>query len=153
MVLQVANKSADRLQLLNEKAEELAQIQQEQLVADYDDALAELANEQKHQYVKFAGEYFQIPTEMPFQFATFYFRHCVQKVRGKTQMAVPEEKMYEFIELMLGKEFLAHLEQSKAGVNFVFKHIVPDIMKLWGYDVKGSGAQSAAAQKKTKIRG
>ncbi|WP_245808823.1 hypothetical protein [Shouchella patagoniensis] len=149
----LANNSTDRLQILNEKAEELSQIQQEQLVADYDDALAEELNEQKHQYVKFAGNLFEIPTEMPFQFATFYFRHCVQKVKGKTQMAVPEEKMYDFIELMLGKEFLKHLEQSNAGVNFVFKHVVPDIMKLWGYDVKGSAATSNTVQKKTKIQG
>ncbi|WP_054705377.1 hypothetical protein [Bacillus sp. JCM 19041] len=149
----MTNKKASRLELLDQKAEELSTIQQEQLVADYDDALAEQLNEQKHQYVKFSGEYFEIPTEMPFQFATFYFRYCVQKVKGKTKMAVPEEKMYEFIELMLGKDFLAHLEQSKAGVNFVFKHIVPDIMKLWGYDVKGSQSQSGAAQKKTKIHG
>nr|WP_206698958.1 hypothetical protein [Shouchella lehensis] len=149
----VANNREERLELLDQKVEELAEIQQEQLVADYDDALAEQLNEQKHQYVKFAGEYFEIPTEMPFQFATFYFRYCVQKVKGKTQMSVPEEKMYEFIELMLGKAFLSHLEQSKAGVNFVFQHIVPDIMKLWGYDVKGTSAQSSKTQKKTKIHG
>ncbi|TPE66378.1 hypothetical protein [Halalkalibacterium halodurans] len=141
----------ERLSLLDQKADELSRIQQDQLVADYDEAIAEHENGDKPKYVKFAGEYFEISKEMPFRFATFYFRHCVRKVKGKTQMEVPEDKMFEFIELMLGKKFLERLEQSDAGVHFVFKHIVPDIMSMWGYDVKSD--KPSGGQKKTKTRG
>lgn len=131
----------DRILFLDQKAAELQQVQQEDLVADYDEALREYENQNKPHYVKFAGEVFAVPREMPFNFAAFYFRHCIRKVRGKTEMVVPEDKLYEFIELMFGREFLSVLERSDVGMNFVFERIVPDIMKMWGHDVNAEKKQ------------
>lgn len=128
----------ERILFLDQKAQELQESQQEDLVADYDAALKEYETKNKPHLIKFSGEVFEIPNEMPFKFATFYFRHCVKKVAGKTQMQVPEDRLYEFIELMFGKRFLSVLETSDAGMNFVFRHIVPDIMKMWGQDVDAS---------------
>jgi len=128
----------DRILFLEDKAHEIQQVQQEELTADYDAALKEYETKNKPHLIKFAGEIFEIPREMPFKFATFYFRHCVKKVAGKTQMQVPEDKLYEFIELMFGKKFLYTLEKSDAGMNFVFQKIVPDIMKMWGHDIDTS---------------
>ncbi|GAK03124.1 hypothetical protein JCM19037_1417 [Geomicrobium sp. JCM 19037] len=135
--------NAEKLHYLNEKADEISQIQQESLAADYDVALKEYNEKDKPKVVKFNNEYFPVAKEMPFKFATFYFRHCVRKVQGKTQMEVPEDRMYEFIELMFGEKFLSSLERSEAGINFVFQHIVPDIMGMWGHDVDtGQGGKA-----------
>lgn len=133
----------DRILFLDQKAKELQEVQQENLVADYDAALKEYETKNKPHLIKFSGEVFEMPNEMPFKFATFYFRHCVKKVAGKTQMEVPEDKLYEFIELMFGRRFLDVLEKSDAGMNFVFRRIVPDIMKMWGQDVDTKEGKNA----------
>lgn len=134
----------DRIAFLNAKAEEVAQREVDALVIDFDQALAEQAK--KPIKVKFNGAVYQVPDQMPFKFAMFYFRHCHKKSQGQTVIEVPEEKMTEFIQLMFGQKFLDAIEETDVPVNFVFDTIAARIMARWGYETKGKGNPSKNVQ-------
>ena len=134
-------KNAERLAFLDEKAEELAIAQEEDLVVDYDEALAEYQQKNKPRQIRFKGKVFEIPRAMPFTFALFYMRHCIKRKGGKIIFEIPEDKLGEFITKMFGKEFLEVLDQSDdVDFDFVIGRLIPDIMSSWGYNIKSEAA-------------
>jgi hypothetical protein len=137
-------KNEERMAFLNEKAEEMAQLQEADLVVDYDEALAEHRQKNKPHLIRFKGKTFEIPRSMPFTFSLFYMRHCIQRKSGKTVFAIPEDRIAEFIEKMFGKDFLETLDQSDVDFNFVLGRLVPDIMSMWGYKVDDTKGSSSA---------
>jgi hypothetical protein len=116
----------DNEQFLNEKVQELKEQQESDLIIDFDAAIKEKKSQLKQYRVKF--------NEMPMSFGLFFFRHCYNKKSGKMNVDIPEEKMYEFIELMFGKKLVEEFSNSTVGMNLVFEKLSPQILKHWGYD-------------------
>ncbi|MFA7215376.1 MAG: hypothetical protein WC187_04955 [Bacillota bacterium] len=128
-----------KIAFLNNKTEELSNMQEQELVMDYDEALREYQEENKPYKIKFKGRVFDVPRSMPFSFGLFYMRHCIKKVKGKTVFEIPDDRMSEFIEKMFGAEFLEMLDQSAdIEMHFVISKLIPDIMNNWGYTVSQS---------------
>lgn len=126
----------ERLQMLADKTEELAEEQEKNLVTDYDKALKEYKEKNKSYQVKFKGNVYEVPASMPFKFGLFYMRNCIKKIDGKTLFVVPDDKLDEFIILMFGRTFLESLqEDDQVELNFIIKVLIPDIMDKWGYNV------------------
>ncbi len=148
-VKKLAN-NEDRIAFLNQKAEEISQNQEEELVTDYDEALQEYKQGSTPHKVKFKGKIFDIPRSMPFSFSLFYMRNCIKKRKGKTVFEIPEDKISEFIEKMFGKDFLDTLNDSDdVELGFVVHRLIPDIMDKWGYNIKQPPA-SGGEQGKNK---
>lgn len=140
--------NADRIKYLNEKQDEIAQNQEKNLVFDFDEALKE-DNKQKIE-IKLLGKTYYLPMKMPFSFSTFFLRHCYKQIRGEWTVAFEDKYMMPFIELMFGKKFLDDLEKARdnrISLMFVYEHIVPKVMKQWGYNVNPN------TQKKIQTRG
>ena len=134
----------ERVAYLNTKAQEICQREEDELVLDFDQALAEKA--EKPIKVKFQGKVYNVPAQMPFNFAMFFFRNCYKKISGRTQIQVPEEKLAQFVELMFGKEFLSVVEKTSVPMNFVFDTIAQSIMAKWGYATQPAGGEVKNAQ-------
>ena len=130
----------ERVAFLNAKAEEICKREEDELVLDFDQALAEKA--QKPIKVRFQGKVYNVPAQMPFNFAMFFFRNCYKKVGGNMQVQVPEEKLPQFVELMFGKEFLNTVENTDVPMNFVFETIAQSIMAKWGYETQPAGGEA-----------
>lgn len=131
----------ERILFLNQAAEELARRQAENLVADYDAALAEYRDKNRPFVVRFGGRNYELPRSMPFAFTMFYLRHCLQRRGGRTVFEVPDDRLGEFLTLMFGRRFARDIETSGVEVNFVMSRIVPDIMGRWGLSVTGSQSE------------
>lgn len=144
----------DRIKYLTEKQEEISTRQENNLVLDFDQALKE-ANKKQIE-IKLLGKTYFLPSEMPFNFSTFFLRHCYKKVKGQFIVMMPEDKMLEFLELMFGRRFVQSLENSNnsnVSMLFVFQNIVPKVLKEWGYDTDVDPKQLEEIQKKMLTQG
>lgn len=124
----------ERIAYLNAKTQELVEREEEELVLDFDQALEE--KEQKPIKVKFQGKIYEVPSQMPFNFAMFFFRNCYKKVGGKVRIEIPEGMMVKFIELMFGEEFTKAVEGANVSVNFVLETMAMRVLDGWGYRMK-----------------
>jgi hypothetical protein len=125
-----------REEYLNQQVSKIAENQEAELLLDFDAAIEE---QSKIPYkVKFLGKIFDVPTEMPLGFATFFFRYCYKKSNGKAFIEVPEDRMIQFIELMFGKEMLRALETAKTpvSIDLVFNKLASSILEKWGYNTQ-----------------
>lgn len=130
-----AKNNKDREEYLENKFNVLQQNQEEELLLDFDKCIDENKNPFQ---IKFLNKKFELPRQMPFSFATFFFRHCYKKNNGKITVDVPEDKILRFIELMFGQEMLKALESNpKVGINDVFDKLAVKVLDEWGYGVKG----------------
>lgn len=132
----------ERIAYLNQKHEEILENQESSLLIDFDAALKE--EEAKGYKIKVLEKYFYIPAAMPFNFSTFFLRHCYKRIKGKMVVTIPEDKMMDFLKLMFGNDFLICLENSNnrnLSIDFVYKKIIPVIMKSWGYNMDNSKTQ------------
>lgn len=138
------NNNKEREEFLDQKFEELQEIQEADLLMDFDKAIEE---DQKKPYtIKFLKKYYEVPRQMPFDFATFFFRYCYKKINGKIVVDVPEERIFQFIQLMFGNEMIRALESNKkkrVSVDMVFDKLAMTILEKWGYGVskKGNNAE------------
>ena len=142
----------ERVDYLNKKQNEIADNQENQLVLDFDKALED--GSKRPIIIKLIGKKYEVPSEMPFNFSTFFLRHCYKKIDGKMTVVMDDDKVLPYIELMFGKEFLDDVskpENTKVSINFVFDKIAPAIMKQWGYDIDTSNKEDI--QKKMMNRG
>ncbi|OFW61774.1 MAG: hypothetical protein A2Z35_05955 [Actinobacteria bacterium RBG_19FT_COMBO_36_27] len=137
----------EREAFLEEKFEQIQEEQEAGLLLDFDKAIEE--KQAKPFTIKILGKFYNIPKQMPFKFATFFFRHCYKKVNGKLTVDVPEEKLFLFIQLMFGNEMLVALEHSNVSVEDVFDTLALEILSKWGYDIKGKKGNAANTEKKT----
>src|SRR4030042_58829 len=71
----------EREAFLEEKFEQIQEEQEAGLLLDFDKAIEE--KQAKPFTIKILGKFYNIPKQMPFKFATFFFRHCYKKVNGK----------------------------------------------------------------------
>jgi len=127
----------ERIAFLNSKAEEESDLQEQELVTDYDAALREYKTKNTPHKVRFKGNIYEVPPTMPFSFSMFYMRYCIVKENGKTIFKIPDERVSDFIERMFGKRFLAALSKSDdVDLNFIIGTIVPDVFEKWGYGIK-----------------
>jgi hypothetical protein len=143
--------NAERMAYLNQKESEIAERQEKNLVLDFDKALEEETKSQIE--IKLLGRSYFLPTEMPFNFSTFFLRNCYKKIKGQWTVLMPEDKVLPFIELMFGKKFINQIENSKdnrISLEFVMRNIVPKVMEQWGYKMNNSKEN---AQKKMQIQG
>jgi len=123
-----------KIDFLNEKHAELIENQEQELILDFDEALKEYKTKIPTFKIKFKGEFYNIPTEMPFSFSMFYMRNCLVTRNGKTVFEIPDDKFKEFISLMFGTKFLAQLEKVEnddVTFNFVIGKMIPEIMEKW----------------------
>ena len=97
---------------------------------DFDAALEEHKREEKPVPVKFGGKEFDVPASMPMSVFMFHHRH-VDK-HGN----LPDSKALQFIELVIGKEFVKVMERSDTTVDFVMNTVIPTIIKRWGFRKK-----------------
>lgn len=135
--------NAERIAYLNQKHEEIITKQENTLLIDFDEALKE--EEKKQLEMKLLGKIFKLPPAMPFNFSTFFLRYCYKKVKGKMVIVLPEDKIIDFLRLMFGNDFLVLLENTtnrNVTTDFVYKTIVPRIMKEWGQEVDTEKAES-----------
>lgn len=127
-----------RLQYLNEKHEEIKQDQEAKLVIDFDKAIQE---SREYISINFLNREYRLPTDIPFNFSTFFMRHCMKKVKGKVIVEIPDDRALEFIERMFGDEFMRALnacKNSKVTTKLVFETLVPPILEQWGYDTNNA---------------
>jgi len=148
--------NVERIEYLNKKHEEIKENQENNLVLDFDKALEEEKSKSKKIQINFMNEVFLIPYKMPFNFSTFFLRHCYKKINGKWTIVMPEDKVLLYLELMFGKKFMSKLEEAKdpfISQQFVFENIVPKIMKTWGYDIDTDPEKIKEIQKKMMNQG
>lgn len=139
----------EREEYLDSQLNELAEHQEAELLLDFDKAIEEHEKQNIPYKIKFNNKFHFVPREMPFDFATFFFRYCYKKVNGKIKMDVPEEKMMRFIELMFGKDMLRALESGKKRVDmlFVFEKLSMKILDKWGYGLEDKVDESGKPKK------
>lgn len=133
--------NAERIAYLNKKHEEIKTNQENDLVLDFDNALEEEKKKVGKIIINFMGKSFELPKKMPFNFSTFFLRNCYKKIKNEWVVIFPEDKVLEYLELMFGKVFIDTLNNAKnrdVSIDFVFKNIVPSIMKEWGYKIDTS---------------
>ena len=97
---------------------------------DFDAALEEHKKEQEPVTVKFQGKEFTVPAAMPMSVFMFHHRH-VDKSGN-----LPDTKALEFIELVMGREFVRLVEKSDVTVDFVMNKVIPSIIRRWGFRKK-----------------
>ena len=142
-------RNEDKMNLLNEKLELETRMQEAELLLDFDEILEE-AKKEKPLAVKFNNQLFEVPKKMPFNFSMFFFRYCLKKRNGKQYVEVPEEKMLQFVELMIGKKFTGYLERnrnSNISIEMIFDKIANPVMKQWGYDIGSQGSKLSQEKK------
>lgn len=133
------DKNTEKLKKLDNAIENEKALQEQELLIDFDAAIKE--KEEKPFNVKFMDSIYKIPSQMPFSFSMFFFRNCYKKYKGKEIIDVPEDKIDEFIELLLGKEFLKKAEKSNVSLMFIMDTVASKIMNKWGYDIKSNTNQ------------
>jgi hypothetical protein len=137
-----------RLKLLDEAEERAREYQETELASDYDEALKEYNKTKKQLYVKFQGKRYRIPSTIPFSLSVFIMRECIQKKKMpdgsmKEIFVFPDDKIFDFIERVFGKEFAIAVMNSDIDSQFIADVIVPDILAKWGLVLQ------TTAQKKT----
>ncbi len=135
---QIKIENEKRLELLENKFEEIKERQESELTCDFDKALEEYVKKKERLTVRFLGKIYELPQSVPFNFSTFFLRYCIKKVNGKQVVSIPDDKILQFIKLMFGQKFLIALETSNnvnVSIEFVNETIVPFVMKQWGYDI------------------
>lgn len=131
--------NAKKVEKLNNALAVEAEMQEADLLVDFDKIIDEKSK--KPLVIKFQEKLYQVPADMPFSFAMFFFRHCFKKKNGVQTISCPEDKLGTFIELMFGQSFLNALENAKnikVGLNFVMEELSPKILREWGYDTTKS---------------
>ena len=137
--------NAERMQYLNDKQDEIAKMQEDELVLDYDEALKEEAS--KTLKIKMNGKVYEAPGKMPFSFSTLLIRKCFKKVNGKQLFSFDDySTMTEIIEKIFGKKFMHEVDKSvnkNISLEWLFRTVIPDIMGKWGMpiDTKDSNIQ------------
>lgn len=141
----------ERLKYLEEQHEKISTNQENKLLIDFDEAYKEELDDSYFE-IKINNKIFQIPSEMPFNFNTFFLRHCLKKVKGKNIVIIPDDKIMTFYELMFGNELVEDLEanNNKYSSNFIMTKIVPVILKQWGLDTDASQEKIDELQKKMR---
>jgi hypothetical protein len=148
--------NAERIAYLEDKHEEMKINKEKDLILDFDKALEEEKNSSSKIKIKLIGKYYDLPRDIPFNFSTFLLRNCYKRVGGKTIMFIPDDKVFQFLELMFGKNFIMDIEKSKnrdISITFIFDNIVPEIMKQWGQQVDFKSQAAQGYQKKISIQG
>ena len=146
-------KDQDKLKYLDNKFNEIKRNEEKDLVIDFDKAVEEHYNKSQKLKVKFMGKYYEVPSEMSFNFAMFFFRNCMRTddQTGKTIFDIPDSKIQEFIERMFGSDFLEALESCnnhKVTMSFVFKNLSMEILEKWGYKINPENENKNLTQKK-----
>jgi len=134
----------ERIKYLNEKHKEISDRQEKELYIDFDEALQDEQKKEEYITIKLLNKKYKIPSKMPFNFSTFFLRYCYKRVGKKYAVVMPEEKMQEFLELMLPKQLFIDIYKSKEqciSTEFIWGKIVPKIMSLWGYDINPEKAK------------
>lgn len=143
--------NAERIRYLNQKEEEIADRQENNLVLDFDQAIKD-ENIKKIE-IKLLGKTYFLPHKMPFNFSTFFLRNCYKKVKGEWTIIMEDDKVPVFLRLMFGDYFIKNIENSgdnRISLEFVMAKIVPQVMKAWGYDMEGSPERIKDTQKKNQ---
>lgn len=113
---------------LEEEAEKWKQKQQDDLIIDFDQAVAEQkANAIK---VRFEGRTFQLPRSTPAWLPLFINKHA------DADGVVSDEKNLEMIEGLLGKEFAEKVADDKnnfISFELVNEQILKPVMEEWGF--------------------
>lgn len=137
----------ERGKYLDEKFEEIQEAQEADLLLDFDKAIEE--KKENPYKIKFIGKYYDVPRQMPFNFATFFFRYCYKKINGKITIDVPEDKIFMFIQLMFGNEMIKALENNKqrVGIDMVFDKLALVILEKWGYGIKSKKNNNSTEKK------
>jgi len=151
---QIKIENEKRLELLENKFEEIKERQESELTYDFDKALEEYVKKKERFTVRFLGKIYELPQSVPFNFSTFFLRYCVKKVGGQQIVSIPDDKILQFIKLMFGQKFLVALETSNdvnVSIEFVNETIVPLVMKQWGYDIDNENVKDL--QKKISSQG
>jgi hypothetical protein len=133
--------NTERIEYLDKKHNEIKENQENNLVLDFDEAIEEEKNKAGKIVIKMLGKVFELPKKMPFNFSTFFLRNCYKKINGEFVVVFPEDKILEYLELMFGTELINTLNNEKyrdVSIDFIFKNIVPGVMKAWGYNVDTS---------------
>lgn len=141
----------EREKLLDNKLNELAENQSENLVIDFDQAIEE--EQEKVIEIIFDNKKYKLSHKMPFSFAMFFFRNCFKKVGNKTVVEIPDELTMTFIEKMFGKEFYNSIIESDKSFSFdlLFKNLAFKILKAWGIDFDSPEAQKKIQEMKKNL--
>lgn len=110
-----------------------------ELVLDLDEALEEHKKTEQPIQVKLFDKHYEVPPNLPVSVFFFYQRH-VDKDGN-----IPEDKAFQYLELILGKDFCRDLEKSDVTVTFVMEKVVPMITEKWGVDSKKKSNGKAKA--------
>lgn len=124
---------------LHEEAENWKQRQQEELIIDFDQAVAE--EKAKAIKVKFEGQTYELPKSTPAWLPLFINKHADESG------VVSDEKNLEMIAALLGKEFAAKVADDKnnfVSFELVNQKILKPVMDEWGF----SKFQDATDKKK-----
>lgn len=142
----------EREKFLDEKLDELAEKQENDILIDFDAIIEEEKAEALN--IKFNNKIYKIPYKMPFSFAMFFFRNCLKTVKGVSQIQVPDELTLDFIEKMFGSEFLKDLEKSKSGFSFnlIFEQFTFKILEKWGLDLNSPDVEKKMAQMQRQMK-
>ena len=137
--------NAERMQYLNDKQDEIAKRQENELILDYDEALKEESS--KILKVRINGKFYEVPGKMPFSFSTLLIRKCFKKIDGKQVFTFEDyNTMTEIIEKIFGKKFMHEIDRptnKNVSLVWLFEKVIPDIMGAWGMpiDTKNSNIQ------------
>lgn len=136
----------ERENFLDQKFKELQAIQEADLLLDFDKAIEEVS--ENPYKIAYAGKFYDVPRQMPFNFATFFFRHCYKKINGKLTIDVPDDKIFQFIQLMFGNEMIRALESNRnISVDSVFEKLAIPILEKWGYGVNKDNGKYSSQKK------
>ena len=133
----------ERIKYLDEKHKEISKKQEESLYIDFDESIKDKQKEGKCIIIKIMGKEYKIPSEMPFNFSTFYMRYCYKKIGNKYAMVIPDGKLLDMLELMLPNNLFNDLcrnrkfQISQDDIN----DLIIKIMKIWGYGINPEKAK------------
>jgi hypothetical protein len=87
---------------------------------------------------------------MPIGFATFFFRHCL----NKNKFDIPDDKFEEFLILMFGKNFVKEAEILNVPSTLLFEKMAMPILNKWGYNTNPQefAKQKQMMEKKMQLR-
>ena len=142
----------ERMQYLDDKQDEIAKRQENELILDYTEALKE--ENAKALKVNINGTLYDIPSKMPFSFSTYFIKNCYKKVNGKQVFAFEDQStMFDIVEKIFGKKFMFDLNKQinkNVSLTFLFEKVIPDIMRHWGLDIN---TKDSNIQKKMMTQG
>lgn len=127
----------ERIRYLDQKQDEIAKRQGNELILDYDEALKE--ETKKDLKIKINNKYYNVPSTVPLSFSTYFLRNCYKRINGKETFVFNDQKqMMVIIDRIFGKSLIYDLEKSNnrnISLTFIFERIIPDVMKYWGISV------------------